>query len=264
MASTESISDATGSRVMIRLGAVALALSGLLFFLYPAVRPWHDESILGGAVASMSSNAWVAAHVFAILALILMPLGMLALFGLSAGTRGAGLTLAGTVIIWVGAGLTLPYYGAEDFALHAIASQVRSGTQLDLLGLVHSIRFSAVAASTFAAGLLLLALGGVLVAISIWRTAVLPRLSGVPLAIALVLFFPQFYLPAWARIAHGTLVALALILLAGLLWTATQFRAASRAHAGSTASSTSAESQSTAMSVPEGAPATSPLPSLPS
>jgi len=119
---------------------VALALSGLLFFLYPAVRPWHDESTVAGAVASMSSDAWVAAHLFAMLALILMPLGMLAVCVLAAGRRGAGLTLAATVIIWVGAGLTLPYYGAEDFALHAIAKQATSGAPLDLLSLVDSIR----------------------------------------------------------------------------------------------------------------------------
>jgi hypothetical protein len=42
-------------RRVARIGAVALGLSGLLFFLYPAVRPWHDESTVGGAVASMSS-----------------------------------------------------------------------------------------------------------------------------------------------------------------------------------------------------------------
>jgi hypothetical protein len=251
MASTHSVDHTIGSRASIRLGAVALALSGLLFLLYPAVRPWHDESTVAGAVASMSSNAWVAAHLFAMFALILMPLGLLALVGLWAGSRGAGLTLAATVIIWVGAGLALPYYGAEDFALHAIAGQVKSGIPLDLLGLVNSVRFGAVAISTFAAGLLLLAAGGVLVAVSIWRTAILPRLSGVPLAIALVLFIPQFYLPAWARIAHGTLVALALILLAGILWAATQPRAANRAYAGSTASSASAESRPMPMSVCE-------------
>jgi hypothetical protein len=242
MVSTESRRQTVGSKALIRLGAVALALSGLLFILYPAVRPWHEEYTVAGAVASMSSDAWVAAHMFAILALILMPLGMLALVGLSAGRRGAGLTLAATVIIWFGAGLALPYYGAEDFALHAIASQVKSGTSLDLLGLVNSVRFGAVAISTFAAGLLLLAIGGILVAISIWRTAIVPRLSGVPLAIALVLFIPQFYLPAWARIAHGTLVALALILLAGVLWAATRPSAATRADGAWTASA-SAESR---------------------
>ena len=50
----------------------------------------------------------------------------------------------------------------------------------------------------------------------------LPRLSGVPLAFGLMLFIPQFYLPAWARIAHGTEVALALVLLALVLWASTR------------------------------------------
>ena len=109
---------------------ITLALSGVLFFLYPAVRPWHDESTVEGALTSMSSDAWVAAHLFAVFALILMPLGMLALWGLSAGRRGGGLTFAATVITWVGIGLALPYCGAEDFALHAIAGQVKSGMPL--------------------------------------------------------------------------------------------------------------------------------------
>jgi hypothetical protein len=222
MTSTHPMEPMIRSRLAIRLGALALALSGLLFLLYPAVRPWHDESTLGGALASMSSSAWVAAHFFAILGLILMPLGMLALCALSARGRGARMTLAATVIMWVGAGLTLPYYGAEDFALHAIASQVRSGSSLDLLGLVDAIRFGGVAATTFAAGLVLLGLGGVLAAIAIWRSAILPRFSGVPLAIGLVLLIPQFYLPGWARIVHGVLVAIGLVWLAVALWISTR------------------------------------------
>jgi hypothetical protein len=209
-----------GSRSLIRLGAAALALSGLLFFLYPAVRPWHDESTVGGAVASMSSSAWVAAHLFAMLALILMPLGLLALCLCFAGSRGFGLAVGGTVAAWLGAGLALPYYGAEDFALHAIARDVSSGTPIDLLRLVQAIRFGPVAASTFAIGLGLLGAGGVLIAIAIWRAAILPRPTGVLLAVPLILLIPQFYLPAWTRIAHGGLLALALIWLAVALWTA--------------------------------------------
>lgn len=219
MVSTQTIDRAIGLRPLLRFGAVTLALSGLLFLLYPAVRPWHNESTVGGAMASMSSSAWVAAHSFAILALILMPLGMLALCGLSAGARGARMTFAATVIMWLGAGLTLPYYGAEDFALHAIARTASSGAQLDLLALVDAIRFGAAAAVTFGAGLVLLGIAGMLLAISTWRTAILPRFSAVPLAIALLLVIPQFYLPAWARIAHGILVALALLWLALVLWT---------------------------------------------
>jgi hypothetical protein len=207
------------SQRFLRFGAIALALSGVLFFLYPVIRPWHDESTVGGAEASMSSDAWVVAHLFAMLALILMPLGMLALSGLLARSRSGGLGLAATATMWVGAGLTLPYYGAEDFALHAIATQASSGATLDLLGLVAAIRFSAVAAISFATGLIMLGVSGVLIAISIWRTAILPRFSGVPLAIGLVLLIPQFYLPGWARIAHGLLVAIGLVWLAVALWT---------------------------------------------
>jgi hypothetical protein len=51
-----------------RLGAAALATAGVLFLLYPAVRPWEDESTLDGATKAMSSGAWVASHLFAMIA----------------------------------------------------------------------------------------------------------------------------------------------------------------------------------------------------
>lgn len=37
-----------------RLGAVALVVAGVLFILYPAVRPWKDESTLDGATNPVS------------------------------------------------------------------------------------------------------------------------------------------------------------------------------------------------------------------
>ena len=248
MTNSQPMSPTTESLALVRLGAIALAFSGLLFFLYPVVRPWHDESTIGGAVTSMSSDTWVVAHLFAVFALILMPLGLLGLCRLVARSRGFGLTVAATAIIWFGAGLSLPYYGAEDFALHAIARQVRFGSSLDLLGLVEAIRFGA--AATLVAGLVLLGVGGVMIAILIWRTAIL-HAAGVPLAIALALLIPQFYLPAWARIAHGTQVALALILLAALLWAAARVTAADLANVSSTTTLTPAESQSMTISVQE-------------
>jgi len=63
------------SATRIRAGAIALAAAGLLFFAYPALRPWHDEGTVAGATASMSSTAWVTAHFFAMLGFILVPLG---------------------------------------------------------------------------------------------------------------------------------------------------------------------------------------------
>jgi hypothetical protein len=204
----------------VRLGAVALAVAGVLFLLYPVFRPWNDESTVAGATASMNSDAWVASHLFAMIGFILIPLGLLALHRLLRHTRSEPLTAAAVLASWIGAGLTLPYYGAEDFALHAIAGKAASGTPIDLLDLAEAIRFETVAATTFALGLLLLAIGAVLAAVAIWRSAVLPRLSGVLFALGFALFIPQFYLPAAARIAHGLLILIGSAWLAVALWRA--------------------------------------------
>ena len=103
------------SATRIRAGAIALAAAGLLFLAYPALRPWHDEGTVAGATASMSSTAWVTAHFFAMLGFILVPLGLLALRSALAATRAEPLALTAAVLAWIGSGLVLPYYGAEDF-----------------------------------------------------------------------------------------------------------------------------------------------------
>jgi hypothetical protein len=182
----------------------SLFATGLLFLLYPAVRPWHDESTVEGARAAMGSGAWVASHLFAMLGFILVPLGLVALHRAVAGR----LTAAAAVLAWLGAGLTLPYYGAEDFGLHAMAAEP------NLLDLAEAVRFNPVAATMFIAGLLALGVGAVLAGIAVWRSTVLPRYSGVVFAVGFALFIPQFYLPAGARIGHGVLVAIGCVWLA--------------------------------------------------
>lgn len=199
-----------------RAGAAALALAGVLFVLYPALRPWHDESTVAGATTSMSSPAWVAAHYLAVLGFILLPLGLLAVRGALAGTRSASLALTAAVVTWIGAGLTLPYYGAEDFGLHAIASK-HAG---NLLALIKAVRYQPLSISMFGAGLVALAAGAVLAAVAIWRSGALPRYSGIVFAAGFVLFLPQFYLPPAARIAHGVLTGAGLAVLAAGLWRA--------------------------------------------
>ncbi|HEY3262683.1 MAG TPA: hypothetical protein VGJ95_20870 [Pseudonocardiaceae bacterium] len=202
------------------MGAVALAAAGVLFLLYPAVRPWEDESTTDGARAAMSSGAWVASHLFAMLGFILVPLGLLALRRVVARTAAEPMAAAAAVTGWFGAGLTLPYYGAEDFGLHAIAAKAAQGQPPDLLAVVDAVRFNPVAATMFLLGLLLLGAGGILAAATIWRSGMLPRYSGVPLALGLALFIPQFYTPAAVRIAHGVLLAAGAIWLALALWQA--------------------------------------------
>ena len=59
----------------IRLAAISLALSGIFFVLYPAIRPASDESFLLGAVA-FASFSWVLAHSLA-MAFVLLVWGLL-------------------------------------------------------------------------------------------------------------------------------------------------------------------------------------------
>jgi hypothetical protein len=209
------------SRTRSRWGALALAVSGVLFVLYPAVRPWQDESTVHGAIKAMSSGTWVAAHLFAMVGFILVALGLLAVWNAVSTTRAERLAFAAVVTTWIGVGLTLPYYGAEDFGLNAIARKAAEGQRFDLLGLVEAVRFSPVPATTFFLGLLLLGVGAVLAAVAIWRSGVLPRSSGILFAVGFALYLPQFYLPPAGRIAHGVLVAAGSIWLALALWRGT-------------------------------------------
>jgi hypothetical protein len=193
-----------------RWGAAALAFAGVMFLLYPAVRPWHDETTAAGAHESMASSAWVAAHFFAMLGFIAVGLAMLALRAVVP-TKPA---TAALITTWVGVGLTLPYYGAEDFGLHGAA---RSDVG-DLVALADAVRFTPLAATTFAIGLLALAAGAILAAVAVWRSGTLAASAGILYAIAFALFIPQFYLPAAARIAHGVLLAAGCLWLAAALW----------------------------------------------
>jgi succinate dehydrogenase hydrophobic anchor subunit len=213
------------SRSRTRWGALALAVAGVLFVLYPALRPWQDESTVEGAIKAMSSGAWVAAHLFAMVSFILVALGLLAVWNAVSRTRAERLALTAVVTTWIGVGLTLPYYGAEDFGLNAIARKAAEGQVLDLLGLADAVRFSPVPATTFALGLLLLGVGAVLAAVAIWRSGVLPRSSGILFAASFVLFLPQFFALPAVRITHGVLVAAGSIWVALALWRANEAQA---------------------------------------
>ena len=200
-----------------RAAATALAAAGLLFALYPAVRPYSDETAASGA-AAFASGAWVASHLFAMAGFILLVLGLLGLRAALSGTPGNVTADAALVVTWLGVGLTLPYYGAETFALNALGVRAVEAGDPAVLGLADPIRFGAAQATMFAAGLAGLAAGAVLAAVAIRRSGVLPRWSGVPLAAGMVLFLPQFFGSPALRIAHGVLVAVGCIAVAVVLW----------------------------------------------
>ncbi|MFC5822529.1 hypothetical protein [Nonomuraea insulae] len=187
-----------------RLTSAAFATSGILFLLYPAIRPSGDDA------AAMASTSWVAGHAAAMAGFILIGLAVLGLHQV----LGDRLSLRAAVVTWIGAGLTLPYYGAEDFGLNVIARRsLRDGAPA-LMELAEEFRYGPVAVTMFAAGLALLGVGLVMAAVSIWRSGTLPKWSGLALALGFALFIPQFFGPYPLRVAHGALI------LVGGLWTA--------------------------------------------
>lgn len=169
---------------------IPLSVAGVLFLLYPALRPWHDETTTSGAAAAMGSTAWVVAHLCAMLGFVLVAVALLEIHRPTA------------ITFWIGAGLTLPYYGAEDFGLHAIAAQP------NLLDLAESVRYNPVAITMFGVGLLTMAAGAIMVAIRL-RTA-----PAILFAVGFGLFLPQFFAPPTVRIVHGVLLAIGCVWLA--------------------------------------------------
>jgi hypothetical protein len=179
---------------------IALVAAGLLFVVYPTVRPYGDLTP-DGAVGAFASPAWIVAHLAAVAGFVLTGVGLTALRG-RVGGFALGTWVAGTALV-------LPYYGAEAFALHALAV----GGAPDVAGLAELVRMGPVQLTVFGAGLGLLAVAGVLTAVAAAR-ADLGRWVGVAFAAGMVLFLPQFFAAPVLRIAHGVLLGVGCLVLA--------------------------------------------------
>ena len=95
-----------------RLSAVALAIAGIFFLLYPALRPFSDEASMQGA-AAFASSRWLVAHILAIVAFTLIPVGLLGLYNSLRETAAEGPGYWALLLSMIGVGLTLPFYGGE-------------------------------------------------------------------------------------------------------------------------------------------------------
>lgn len=200
----------------VRLGAVALAAAGVLFVLYPAIRPFSDETSLQGA-AAFGSTAWIVAHMLAMVAFTLLMLGLLGLYSALQQMRVERLAFWTLVVGMIGVGLTLPFYGGEAFGLHAIGQEALRQQSSSLVGLASAVR-SGPQLIMFLLGLLLIAAAAVMAAIVIWRSGVFRKWSGVPFATAFALFIPQFFGTQPIRVAHGLLITMGCLWIAAELW----------------------------------------------
>jgi hypothetical protein len=110
-------------------------------------------------------------------------------------------------LAWASVGLLLPYYGAEAFGLHALAT-VGAGNAADV---AESIRWGAIQAVAFVIGWAALAALGIQLAVALSRDVSdrAQRVASWSLAVGLTAYFPVFFLPPGGRVAHGLLVAAA-------------------------------------------------------
>jgi hypothetical protein len=200
-----------GARTGVTPGLFVAA--GALLLLYPALRPWADVTP-EGAPAAFTSPAWIPAHLAAVVAFVLIAFALFGLHGVLLRTAGARVARRAAVLWSAGATLVLPYYGGEAFVLPVIGERVLRTGDASLLELADGFRMGPWPATTFVAGLLLLAVAGVLVAVAVARAGVFPRWIGLPFALAFALYLAQFFGPPALRIAHGVLVAAGCLLLA--------------------------------------------------
>jgi hypothetical protein len=206
-----------------RLAAAALAAAGAGFAIYPAIRPFSDETSLRGA-AAFASARWLVAHSTAMIAFVLLALGLCGVAAALQATSSARRARLGAVLAAAGAGLTLPYYGAETFGLHATGQQaLRRGDAQLLTSLTDAIRWQE-GIWFITVGLLLVAAGAVIIAWAIWGSRSLARYAGIPLAAGFALYLPQFTAGQPVRVAHGLLIAAGGLLLAGNLVRRTERR----------------------------------------
>lgn len=192
----------------------ALAVAGVLFLVYPALRPAGD-AVPSTTAAAFAGWTWPIAHLAGVAGFVLVTAGLLGMRDRLAGTPGR--QLAGWALgVWgAGVALVLPYYGAEAFSLHALGANVTDTATL--LTLTEAVRMGPIQVTVFGAGLVLLAVGAIVAALAAARSGVLPRWSGALYALGFALYLPQFWFPMELRIAHGALVAVGCIVLAAAL-----------------------------------------------
>ncbi|MDR7555950.1 MAG: hypothetical protein QN157_10115 [Armatimonadota bacterium] len=200
----------------VRLSAAALAVAGILFVLYPAIRPFSDEASLHGA-AAFASTEWLVAHVLAIVAFTLLPLGLLGLHGTVRQAVAERHAYGAVVLSLIGTGLTVPFYGAEAYGLYAIGQAAVRQQNAALLTQVAVVR-SGAGLVIFLVGLLLLAMAAVMAAIAVWNSGRYPKGSGIPMAVGVGLYVPQFFWTQPFRVAHGVLVAVGCLWIAVGVW----------------------------------------------
>jgi hypothetical protein len=209
------MNEESSNRVRVRLVAVSPVFSGVFFLLFPVVRPFFNESSLQGA-QEFASTQWVVAHSLGMGGFILLALGFLGLYIRLHETQIEQWTFRGLVLSWVGVGLTLPFFGAEAFSLQVIGRAAADQSNAALIPLVNQVRFGP-GIMFVLTGLVLVAVATIIMASVVWKSVILPKWSGVPLAIGFTIYIPQLQ---GDPVFQPIRIAVGLVILFGCSWLA--------------------------------------------
>lgn len=203
-----------------RLGAFVLGLSALLFAAFPLVRPFfptpemESPASLTVATQVFSSALWVIAHLIAMLAFVLLLFGLLTLYNYLTNSPVERRAWLAMILSLTGSALILPTLGVETYTLPVIGKMYLEGTT-EVVAAVDLI-YNGPDMLVLILGLLFLAVGSVVFAITIWQSGILPKWAGVIFAIGLALWFPLF--PQIIRIIDGLLIGIGGVWLAWSIW----------------------------------------------
>jgi hypothetical protein len=206
----------TANSRRVRLGALALGISALLFAAFPLVRPFFPRPVENSPAElivvskGFTMPAWVISHFMAMVALVLLLFGLVTLQTCLTNSKGERRAFVGMVLALAGVALILPTVGVETYTLPVLGRAYLEG-KAELAPIMGSL-YSGPDTIVLLLGLLLLAIGAIVLAVAIWSTGSLPKWAGVLLAVGLVFWFPLF--PQIIRIVDGLLIGI------GGLWLA--------------------------------------------
>lgn len=192
--------------------ALLFAASGVLLAVYLLLRPYGPATGVD-TVAEFASVWWLVSHGAAMAGFVVGFAAVVDLARTLSGSAGGSTASVAATVTGIGVALLLPYYGAETLALHALGSSARADGVTGELVAADAIRYGSSATVSFGAGLVLLVIGSILLALSV-RRAHGPAVWAVPYVAVWAWFPVQFVTPGAARMTFGVVILAACCALA--------------------------------------------------
>ena len=198
--------------------AVTLGLSSLALAAFPLVRPFFPfdprtpAETLAGASRAVTSPRWLVAHYLALIGFVLLLCVLPALHARLSAAGAQPSARRATLLSGTGIALILPTLGVELYVLPGIGRLFLEGNAA-VAPLVGSIYLGG-ATLVMVLGLVLLAVGAIMLATAIARSRSFPTWAGITFAVGLALWCTL--LPPAIRVADGLLIGIGGI---GLAWT---------------------------------------------